>query len=111
MKPLLPSLREKKRYVVFKIIGKNIDRKKAEKEIYENLLKFLGEFGVAKANIKIIRNTWKNNMGIIKVNVKHLNETKTSLGLIKKIDNKKVIVDVVGVSGILKKAKQKFLEE
>jgi RNase P/RNase MRP subunit POP5 len=44
------------------------------------------------------------------VNVKYLNDTKLALGLIKQIDNKKVIINVTGVSGILKKAKQKFVE-
>lgn len=110
MKPLLPSLREKKRYVVFEIIGNKIDKKKAEKEINSNLLKFLGELGVSRANIKIIGDSWKNNKGIIRVKVKYLDELKMSLGLIKKLDNKKVIVNVIGVSGILKKAKSKFME-
>lgn len=111
MKPLLPSLREKKRYVVFEIIGNNINKKALKKEIYNNLLKFFGKLGVSRANIKIIDNCLKENKGIIKVNVKYLNDLKMGLGLIKKLDNKKVIVDVIGVSGILKKAKQKFMEE
>jgi len=111
MKPLLPSLREKKRYVVFKIIGNKINKKALKKEIYNNLLNFLGELGVSRANIKIIDNCLEENKGIIKVNVKYLNDLKMALGLIKKLDNKKVIVDVIGVSGIIKKAKQKFMGE
>ena len=110
MKPLLPSLREKKRYVVFEIVGNKIDKKKTEKEINSNLLKFLGELGVSRANIKIIGDSWENNKGVIRVKVKYLDELKMSLGLIKKLDNKKVIVNVIGVSGILKKAKSKFME-
>ena len=105
MKPLLPSLREKKRYVVFEIVGNKIDKKKAEKEINSNLLKFLGELNVSRANIRIIGDSWKNNKGVIRVKVKYLDELKMSLGLIKRLDNKNVIVNVIGVSGILKKAR------
>ena len=60
--------------------------------------------------IRIIGDSWKNNKGVIRVKVKYLDELKMSLGLIKKLDNKKVIVNVIGVSGILKKAKSKFME-
>ena len=111
MKPLLPSLREKKRYIVFEIIGNKVDRNKVENEMLSNSLKFLGEIGVSRANIRMISDSWKDNKGIIRVNVKYLDELKMSLGLIKKLDNKKVIVNVIGVSGILKKAKSKFMGE
>ncbi|MFH1376726.1 MAG: Rpp14/Pop5 family protein [Candidatus Woesearchaeota archaeon] len=103
MKPLLPSLKEKKRYIVYKIISENnIDTKLAQTEIKNQCLKFLGELGYSKAGIQTI------DQNIIKVNTKYLNETKMALGLIKKINDKKAIVDVTGVSGIIKKAKSKF---
>ncbi len=110
MKRILPSLREKKRYIVFEIIGSKVNEKEAQKEINNSLLKFLGELTISRAQTKIIKDSWKNNKGIIKVNVKYLNDTKLALGLIKQMNNKKVIVNVIGVSGILKKAKQKFVE-
>ena len=110
MKPLLPSLREKKRYIVFEVVGNKINKKKSEDETYKNILKFLGEFGVSKASIRIIDDSWKDNKGVIRVNVKYVDELKMALGLIDKLDNRKVIVNVIGVSGILKKAKSKFME-
>ena len=110
MKPLLPSLREKKRYVVFEIIGSNFHKKKAEKDIISNILGFIGELGFSRANIRLIDDCWVKNKGIIRVNVKYLNEFKMALGLIKKLNNKKIIINVIGVSGILKKAKSKFME-
>ena len=47
--------------------------------------------------------------GVIRVNTKYLNDIKTGLSLVKKIDENRVIIKTVGVSGILKKAKQKYL--
>ena len=103
MKPLLPSLREKKRYIVYKTISDNkIEPHQLQEAIKQQCLKFLGELGYAKAGIQIIK------PNIIRVDTKYLNETKMALGLIKDINNNKVIVDVIGVSGIIKKAKEKF---
>ena len=48
--------------------------------------------------------------GIIKVNHKHVDELKSALTLIEKINNKKVIVKSLGVSGILNKAEQRYLK-
>ena len=67
--------------------------------------------GEMRSNLKIISDSWKGDKGIIRINVKYLNELKLGLGLIKKLDNKKVIVNVIGVSGIIKKAKKKFMEK
>jgi len=105
MKPLLPSLKEKKRYVVFETITEKFDKEKAEKIILENCLRFMGEFGVSKAGLMILSDSWNKNKGIIKVNTKYVDELKMALGLIKG----KTIINVVGVSGTLKKAKQKFM--
>ncbi len=105
MKPLLPSMREKKRYVVFEAITKKLDSKKAEKLILENSLKFMGEFGVSKSGLMLLSDSWEKNKGIVKINPKYVDELKMSLGLIKG----DIIVNVLGVSGTPKKAKQNFM--
>ncbi len=111
MKPLLPSLKEKKRYVVFEIISdKKIAQKDLEKGIQENVTKFLGELGIAKSGFILLKDATKGNKGIIRTNVKYQDEMKMALSLIKTMGKEKAIVNVIGVSGILNKAKKKFLE-
>jgi RNase P/RNase MRP subunit POP5 len=105
MKPLLPSMREKKRYVVFETITDEFSLKKAEKSIIENSLKLLGEFGISKSGLMLLSDSWEKNKGIIKINPKYVDELKVSLGLMKG----DIIINVLGVSGTLKKAKQKFM--
>jgi RNase P/RNase MRP subunit POP5 len=105
MKPLLPSLREKKRYVVFDVKTSDFDTKEVEKLIVDNALKFMGEFGISKAGFMILSDSWNDKKGIIKINPKYVDEIKMVLGLIKG----KIIVNTLGVSGTLKKAKQKFI--
>lgn len=74
-------------------------------------LDFIGQLGCAKANPVILKGCWDSNKqkGVIKVNTKYTPEIKTSLSLIKNINKERVIVDCVGVSGTLKKAKLKFM--
>ncbi|MCD4759297.1 hypothetical protein K8R33_00230 [archaeon] len=105
MKPLLPILKEKKRYVVFEIVTEKYDKEKTQKLVESACLKFMGENGYSKAGIMVLKDSWKKNKGVIKVNTKYLDEVKMSLGLIKSNS----IVNVIGVSGTLNKAKQKFM--
>ncbi len=113
IKPILPSLREKKRYLVFEIISnQKIDNlNKIADSILEQCNKYLGEMGMAKAGLLILKDKYnkEKQRGIIKVNNKMLNNLKAALCFVKEIDNKKVIVKSVGVSGILKKAQNKFI--
>ena len=71
---------------------------------------FLGQLGMAKAGIIHVKDCYKENKGVLRINNKFLNELKMSLSLIKEINGKKLIVNCIGVSGILKKAKQKYIK-
>lgn len=87
---LMPTLKEKKHYLVFQ--G---DKDKADKA----LLEFLGILGYAKASPMLIES--KKDKGIISFNSKYADEVKSALvfyGL-----------HTLGISGTIKRAKQKFL--
>ena len=86
IKHILPSLREKPRYIKYK-------SDKNKEYIYDNIKRFIGELGIARAGVKMMENN------IIRTNTKHLDEVKSSLVLIKGLD-------VVNVSGLLNKAKK-----
>ena len=110
LKPILPSLREKKRYLAYKVISKSkINFSSLQKAITETALKVLGQLGVAKAGI-IILDKWKNNKGLIRVSHKNVDNLRTALMFVDEVDNKEVIIRSIGVSGILKKAEHKYLE-
>lgn len=114
LKPVLPSLREKKRYLVFEIISKEkiTDISLVSNTIWHYSMQFLGQLGVAKAGLIVLDNKWDPELqrGIIKVGHKHVDAVKASLMLADKIDNKDVIFRSLGVSGILNKAERKFLK-
>ncbi|MDD5331626.1 MAG: Rpp14/Pop5 family protein [Candidatus Nanoarchaeia archaeon] len=105
LKPLIPTLREKKRYLVYEIYS-NENLTNLKTEILNSIRKFLGSFGLAKAGIQIVET--KNNKGIIRVNNKELNNLKTALILTNKINQKDVYIRPIFVTGLLGKAKIKL---
>ena len=105
IKTILPSLKEKKRYISFEVVSdNNFSFNEIKKEINKHILKILGEKGYSKAGIMFIDTNTKNQ-GIIKTNNKELINTRAALTLINEINNKKLIIKCRKVSGILKKAK------
>ena len=100
IKPLLPVLKEKKRYILFEIDSSN-KMANIDKEIQMQLRSFIGDMGLARAGLKFVKN--KDNKGIIQVNHKSVDEIKTGLALIKDIDAAPVRIRTLKVSGIINK--------
>ena len=113
IKPLLPSLREKKRYLAYEVISKSrfYDAIHVNKAILDAANKFLGNLGMSYAGIIPINDKWNEKMqrGIMRVNNKHVDNLKASLIFVKNINGKESIVKSVGASGILRKTQQKYL--
>lgn len=115
LKPVLPSLREKKRYLVFEVISKERikDANLVSNAIFDFSLKFLGQLGVAKAGLMMLNDKWNPELqrGILKVSNKHVDAVKAALIFANKVGDEEVIFRSVGVSGILRKAEGKFLRK
>lgn len=110
IKPVLPSLREKKRYVAYEIKAeKPLAFKEVKTELEKKMLQFLGELGYGKAGV-MVTEVWQNNKGIIRTNVKSVDQVKTALALVEKIGEQNVIIKTIGVSGILNKIKNKLVK-
>jgi ribonuclease P/MRP protein subunit POP5 len=113
LKPVLPTLRERKRYIVYEIISEhNFNIKEISKSILESVEKCFGCIGSAKAGILFPADNFNENhqKGIIRVSHKEVDNVRFALMTITKINNTKVIFRTIGVSGILKKAKNKFMK-
>ena len=90
IKPILPSLKDKERYILY-------EGKVSRTMIKQGIKDFIGEYGLSRAGIMFI--SYKNNKGIIKTNVKYLDHVKTALSLMK------TRVKPIKVSGTIKKLK------
>lgn len=122
MRTLLPTLKEKKRYIVYQLVddivmvdkSRRKDTTKKEmknivKSITKNINDVLGMFESARGGIQHIDWNEKNNIGIIKTSNKSLIKTKIALMMIKEINNIPCFIRILGVSGILKKT-ARFIE-
>lgn len=112
MKAILPSLRERKRYIVFEVISKKeINGDAVAKALYDAAEQFFGSFGAAKMALKMMMDKWdkKAKKGIVRVNRASVNHAKALFCLMEKISKSPVIIRSLGASGTLKKAERKYL--
>lgn len=110
---MLPSLREKKRYLAFEIISQNKIEKYSEinKVVWKACLDFLGELGTSKAGIIVLSDMWnpKKQRGMVRVNRRYLDHVKVALATVKKINGEKAIIRSVGASGVIGKAEKRYI--
>ena len=103
---LLPSLRQKKRYVVFEIISdKKFSLSDVKEAVDSALSLFLGQLGLSRASPSLLKEKFSQEKQrfLIKVDHKHVDEVKAALILNKKIKNTPVVIKSVITSGTLKK--------
>ncbi len=106
-KALVPSLREKKRYLAFEIISEGAAGAGAAcRDIEKALLAHLGTFGMAKAGAFIVKDSYspRTGRGVIRVSSAGLDRVRASLALITEIGGKKAAVRSMLASGMLHKA-------
>jgi len=105
LKFLLPTLREKDRYISFQVISEEpIVYKDLEQAIWNTMLDFFGELGVSKTSAWIIKNLYdaEKQIGIIKCNNKSVQEIIAGLGLISRLGDVRVTFKILKVSGTIR---------
>jgi ribonuclease P/MRP protein subunit POP5 len=114
LKALKPTLRERKRYIVYQI-DFDSKQKNAKTELknfqtilIDKLKLNLGIFSSAKAGILPIAYDGEKFMGILRVNNKMIDEIRANFVLITELNKVPVCIKTLGVSGILKKAKELY---
>ena len=111
MKVLPLSLREKKRYIAFQVIseeGEEFTYSDLESAIWNTALDFLGEYGVSKTSLWLLKDCWdrKKQIGILRCNHKSVQEVIASLGLIDRLGDNRVTLKILKISGTIKGVKR-----
>lgn len=105
LKSLLPTLRERKRYLVFQILSeKKLDAKDVQTALDQALMKYGGSKMIAKAGMYFFKDRFADNKGILRVANAAVDEVKSAMMLITHINNVEVAFRSLGVSGMIKKA-------
>ncbi|MBW2970918.1 Rpp14/Pop5 family protein [Candidatus Woesearchaeota archaeon] len=114
MKPILPSLKEKKRYLVFEVITKHKikDFGQIAKAMNQQVLECYGTKGASEMGVMPVKERWDaaKQRGIVKVGHRGVDKLKASMLMITRVGRQKATFISVGVSGILNKAQQKFID-
>lgn len=111
LKPLRPTLREKKRYVAFKAISNNkISIDDTYKKVIEEYRFLYGQNGLSKAGAMLIKSKCSKDVGIARISHKCVDDFRTSMAMVRKINEHDTIVKSIGSSGILKKAHEKYVK-
>ncbi len=105
-KPLLPTLKEKKRYISYRVHTKETMPKQTGFYLITELKKILGVFESAEAGLLAIWYEEHTNKGILRTTTKKLAEVRKSLTLITHIKTIPVVIETITTSGILKTTKQ-----
>lgn len=104
-KVLLPTLREKKRYISFEVISEEpINYADLEPAIWGTALDFLGERGISKTFLWLVKNLYnpERQIGVIRCNNKSVSQIITCLGLISRLGDTRVVFKILKVSGTIK---------
>lgn len=109
MKRLLPSLRAKKRYLAFELISEEpASRGDIVKEVISSASSLLGDVATSDCDIKVLG--FENGKGIIQCSHTKVKETRASLAALTRINGKRATLHVLGASGTVKRATEKFLQ-
>jgi len=112
LKTLIPSLREKKRYIAFQVIhekGEDFSYSDMESALWDAMLDFYGELGVSQTSVWLMKDLWneKRKIGILRCNHKSVQKVIASLGLIERLGDTRVTFKILKVSGTIKSIKEK----
>ena len=104
MKPYPPTMRERRRYVSFKIHTKDpVTSREAGNSISSVVMGLLGESGYAEANFSIIE--LEEGRGIARTAHTKLEEAVFAITLVTELGKAPGWVEVTGISGTLKKTR------
>lgn len=112
LQPLPSSLRRKQRYVVFELLSADDhDLGSVVDAFWETMLDLIGEQGVAEADPWILKDLFdeEEQRGAIRVHKDSVAPVRAALALVTRVDGVDATVHVVGVTGTMDSAEEKYL--
>ncbi|GFO96536.1 ribonuclease P [groundwater metagenome] len=106
----LPTLREKKRYIAFKIISENtINRKELSEELFDSICSLFGDTGGSEINPALM--SYDGGYGVLRCQKDRTSDTRAALACINKVRGGRVSIMVIGISGTVRGAMEKFIQQ
>ena len=104
-----PSQKENWRYIAFELVSNaNFTDKDIVRAITGANLRLYGEVGTSGENLWLIEYNADKKSGIIRCSHKTQQKVIAALTIITKINEQDVVFNILGVSGTIKKTKEKY---
>ncbi len=106
-----PTVRMKKRYIAFQVIGKNadkIDEKEIKGAFYKILNQLYGEIGFSNLGFRLIEFKPETKKGIVRFRRQEIIKGMSSFAFIKNINTKEARLSPISTSGSLKKLRERI---
>ncbi len=106
----LPVLREKKRYIAFEVISEqNVTRHEMWQEISGSIRSLFGDRGAAEMNAGLL--SFDGKFGLLRCERERTAEIRAALACIYSVRNGRISITVLGISGTIKGATEKFIQQ
>ncbi len=106
----LPTLRDKKRYIAFEITSEQtITRQEIGEGTMDSICSLFGDMGASEINFGLM--SYDGRYGIIRCSRDRTTETRAALACINKIRGIRISILVLGISGTIKGAIEKFIQQ
>jgi ribonuclease P/MRP protein subunit POP5 len=106
----LPTLREKKRYIAFKIISeKMINRRDFTEDLFDSMYSLFGDKGVSEINPALM--SYDGIYGVLRCQKDRTSDTRAALACMNRVSGGCVSILVLGISGTVKGAMEKFIQQ
>lgn len=108
---LPPTLRPGRRYLTFEVISDGpVEFSSVVNVIWSAVLTFLGERGTARAGLWIVKDMWddRQQRGVVKCGHNAVEAVRAALALVTQTGDRRVILNILGVTGTLQSARAKF---
>jgi ribonuclease P/MRP protein subunit POP5 len=106
----IPTLREKKRYLAFEVMSeRTLNRQELVREILNSMMSIFGDKGTSEINPSLM--SFDGKYGILRCEREKRVETRAGLACINNIHGIRVSIFVLGISGTIKGATEKFIQQ
>jgi ribonuclease P/MRP protein subunit POP5 len=106
----LPTLRDKRRYIAFEIASERaITRQQLMDEILNSIILLFGDTGCSEINPRLI--SYNEKFGIIRCAREKTTQTRAALACISNVRGMRLSILVLGISGTIKGATEKFIQK
>ncbi len=102
-------IREKHRWILFEVIGDKVTLQELLIAIRRKAYELFGTFGAAKIRFKIIEFDEEKGVGIMRINLDGLDLMRTLFLFLRKIDEKKIMLNDLLVSGTINALRKKAI--